>query len=621
MGQRFGSRPASQHFRSLLSHAVSGKGIIVQVITYQFALPAIANTPSPTVVLDPAPSESDTDLSEVLPIEPAADSVVIAEPVNFAPAQASAQTFKAQALEHQIDTLSVASQLDLDTQKPPATIVPIEALAEPPGSEQAIASIPFASSPNVDANIDLSKTRSPVNAILSTTQADENSADFYNAHRDYVYQIEQIEQIEHSASHTSEPEAPLEITKPEEIEFSWFSLDGPTEKEKPQKLAFVTQFEASPAPENNQLPVLIAGPQDLNPALSTPLEPNQDANSPTFNDPLFDNSPAEPPFSPDNQLPQTTEPIPVESSPADASNTEPAEEEQNAFIQWNDLEVGINSEFDNFGQSSWSVLPTLNGQLANGDRVSISSGFNQFEQDDFDSVGHIPLTFSWAGKASNVEFQVSGGVDFFNRLPTDTHASAIATIPLSEDASISVNVAQGPYLFNAQTLENEISRWQYGPEFYWQISPKVSLFSKLQIGNYSDGNWEQQSFSRLERKIGEEASAALNLTNQSFQQDVEDTSGYFSPRDFLVATAELSGQEKIASGLSCGLLGSVGQQRLAGEWALAYSGQAICTVDIASAIEIDLGYRFSNVSNDQSALADDSAYSSQQIIGGIRVRF
>ena len=184
-----------------------------------------------------------------------------------------------------------------------------------------------------------------------------------------------------------------------------------------------------------------------------------------------------------------------------------------------------------------------------------------------------------------------------------------------------MSVEQGSFLFNAQTLENDISRWQYGPDLYWEISPKITLFSKLRIGNYSDGNFEQQSFSRIERKIGEDATVALNLTNQSFQENVEQTSGYFSPRDFLVAAAEMSWQEKITDGLSCGLSGSVGQQRLAGEWALAYSAQALCSVDIASALQIDLGYRFSNVSKDQSALAEDSAFSNQQIIGGIRVRF
>ena len=598
MGHRVESKPADQRFRSLLASTFSGKGILVQAVTYQFALPAIANVPLPEIVPDPITLDTDASQHDVLPAETEIPAT------QFSPV---ATQISQPAANHSVP----ASQLSLESEGPAVTIVPLAALAEPP-QKSALAK-PF---PRKIAPLPPSSLEQP---HFETIPPAENFQPpvISDAYTEITYIPSTDSESLELSEELSEPE---EATELDAEEFSWFSIGGLTEKEKPQKLAFVTQFEVPVTPEEEALPVLIAGPQDLNPGLNNPSAPDQEPdNSPEFNDPLFDNSPAEPAFSPDNGLPPA-ESAPAENIPVEPF-VEPADEERKAFIQWNELDIETSSDFNNFGESSWSVLPTLSGQLANGNQIGITSGFSQFEQTDFESVSHIPLTLSWQGDINDVKLQASGGVDFFNRLPTDTHASATLTTPIGQDSFVSVSVEQGPYLANAQTLENEISRWHYGPELYWQISPELSLFSKVRLGNYSDGNWEQQSFSRLERKIGETASVALNFTNQSFQRSVENTSGYFSPRDFLVATAELAWQEQIADELSCGLLGSVGQQRLAGEWALAYSGQALCTVDIGSALQIDLGYQFSNVSNDQSALVDDSAYSNQQIIGGIRVRF
>ena len=577
-------KPANEHLLRRLSGTVSGRGLLIQALTYPFALPAIASTPPSTVVLDPA-----------LPYPDANDL--------YDDGLSTGSVVAAFGIEQAIATSSETNANTIVLANPPAeslatTLVPSAAIAYP--------EIPS------------------IAAAQPIAWENEKPADFQDAHLDYIYQIEHSTPDEPESLPEQEDAPTPEATEIKESEFSWFSIAGHAEKNKPQKLALVTQFEPATATEDETFPILIAGPQDFNPGLSDPPErsPSQGSkDSLDLVNPLLNNPTAEPPFSPDSNLVPSREPEPTQEAPADSFSNQPLQEDQKAFIQWDDLEVGISSEFDNFGQSSWSILPVLNGRLADGDRVAVSSGFNQFEQDNFESVSHVPLTLSWQENINDVEIAVSGGIDFFNRLPADTHASILTTTAIGKNVTVSIAVEQGPYFSNAQTLENEISRWQYGPEIYWQISQTISLFSKLQLGNYSDGNWEQQSFSRLERTISEEASVSLNLFNQSFQENVEDSSGYFSPPDFLVATAELAWKERITPGINCGFLGSVGQQRLEGKWALAYSGQATCTVDITSALQIDLGYQFSNVSNDQSALIDDSAYSKQQIIGGIRVRF
>ena len=193
-------------------------------------------------------------------------------------------------------------------------------------------------------------------------------------------------------------------------------------------------------------------------------------------------------------------------------------------------------------------------------------------------------------------------------------------MPVSSTTTVAMSVEQGPYTFNAQTLDNQISRWQYGPELYWQITPETSLFSQLSFNNHSDGNQALQSFSRLERTIGEAATANISIATASYDQDVIETSGYFSPSDFLVIAAELSWQESIGNNVSCGLSGSIGQQRLNGEWAVAYQNQATCSVQFSPVAQLDIGYRISNTSNGQS-LFSDNAYSNQSIFGGVRIEF
>ena len=585
MRQRLESQPANPRFRSLLSSTISGKGLFVQALAYPFALPAIANTP-PAAIVPPLPRQAD-DADIYTPSTAAlllAATVEESAPVNSASAYIPSESFQ---------------PLPAQPSRPVSTLIPQVALASPTTDSTA-------------ADLALSPIESaPIPEHLDAI-----------AHpRRISAEVEVLTGVEQ----------PLANTPSEDAEFSWFSLDGLTQEAKANnshKLAFTTQVEPPSERESSDLPILLAGPQDLNPGLSEPPEPlpsqipnnpPNDNNLPNLNNPptTNDNLPTAIPTQPNSDVPAQS--IPVESYTPEQPQEEASE--NRSFLDWNDLEVGINSDFNNFGESSWSVLPAISGQLANGNTVGIASGVNQFDQTDFESVTHVPLTLSWQGKAGDVTLKASGGIDLFNRLPLDAHAGFTAAIPLSEKANISVGVEQGPFLLNAQTLENQISRWQYGPEIYWEISPKITLFSKLRLANYSDGNFEQQSFSRIERKIGETASVALTLINQSFQESVEETSGYFSPRDFLVAAAELSWQESITDRFSCGLLGSIGQQRLAGEWALAYNGQALCSVDVGAALQVDLGYRFSNVSKDQSALVEDSAFSNQQIISGIRVRF
>lgn len=299
----------------------------------------------------------------------------------------------------------------------------------------------------------------------------------------------------------------------------------------------------------------------------------------------------------------------------------PPPETRSPFIEWDNLEIDISDSLSSSDQAKRMITPVLRGHLANGDRLSFSPGFNRFSLPETEPIVHVPLTLTWEGKINDVGLSVGGGLDIYNRLPVDTHVNAKASIPVWSGATLSFSVEEGPYLANTETIEKGISAWRYGPELYWQIDPKTSFFSLLRLGHFSDGNFEQQSFSRLERKLVGGVAIAAALSTWNFQQDLEETSGYFSPTDFLVGSLELSWETDITKDLHCRVAASLGEQKNHGPWGLGYGHQALCSVDLTPGIGFDMGYSFQNVSDRQSFLSEDSTYNNLQIMGSLQAQF
>jgi hypothetical protein len=342
------------------------------------------------------------------------------------------------------------------------------------------------------------------------------------------------------------------------------------------------------------LPVLIAAPENFNPGLRL--------------------TPPTPPTLP--KLPQDTSPSPAATEPAKPS------------LVLESIQTDFRNDTDNFGQSSLFIEPTAQFRLSNGNKILFKTGLNSFEQRGVESILNIPLQIGWQGKIGQVTVQTSAGVDLFDRLPTAINFNAKAETPLFQPqvsssgqllsaAVLSVNLEQAPYKSSARTLENQITAWRFGPDLYWQIDRNTSLFSSLRLGNYNDGNSEIQTFSRLERKFGQ-FSLAANLFSWSYDRNLESTSGYFSPPDFLVYNAELAWEGNITNFLRCRLSANLGQQRLNGEFANANTYQSRCTAKLSPNVEADLGYNFSNVRNQDTGT---SSYSGNSLTGQLRVKF
>ncbi|BAY79891.1 hypothetical protein NIES25_63790 (plasmid) [Nostoc linckia NIES-25] len=330
-------------------------------------------------------------------------------------------------------------------------------------------------------------------------------------------------------------------------------------------------------------------------------------------------------FNPDLRVPPPRpKPKPPENSSPPTTSTEPGT--PNAVLE--SIDTNYRYDTDNFGQTNLFIEPTLQFRLRNGNKIFLKTGFNFFEQRGVESVSNFPLQVGWQGKIGQVTLQTAAGVDVFDRLPAAINLNAKVEVPilparvspsgqLRSLLVLSGNLEQGPYKSNARTLENEISSWRFGPDLFWQIDRNTSLFSSLRLGNYNDGNSEVQTFSRLERKFGQ-FSLAANLFTWSYDRDLEGTSGYFSPLDFLVYNAEVAWEGDIAKFLRCRLAANLGRQRLKGEFDNANTYQTRCTVKLSPNIEADLGYSFSNVRNQDTG---ESAYGGNSFTGQLRVKF
>ena len=350
-------------------------------------------------------------------------------------------------------------------------------------------------------------------------------------------------------------------------------------------------------------PILLAAPENFNPDLRLPRslpEPPQNSSPPSLPKPPQQNS----------------------SPPTTATEAKTP----NAVLE--SIHTDYHYETDNFGQTNFFLEPTVQFRLRNGNKIFFKTGFNFFEKRGVESITNFPLQVGWQGKIGQVTLQTAAGVDVFNRLPTAINLNVKVDAPISPPrvsssgrllsaVIISGNLQQGPYKSNAQTLDNQITAWRFGPDLYWQIDRNTSLFSSLRLGSYNDGNSEVQSFSRLERKFGQ-FSLAANLFTWSYDRDLERTSGYFSPPDFLVYNGEVAWEGDITQFLRCRLAANLGRQRLKGEFDNANTYQTRCTVKLSPSIEADLSYSFSNVRNQETG---GSAYGGNSFTGQLRVKF
>lgn len=288
-----------------------------------------------------------------------------------------------------------------------------------------------------------------------------------------------------------------------------------------------------------------------------------------------------------------------------------------SYAKLDRLTINFRNDSDNFNQRNQIFESTFRWLWDDGSVLLMKTGYNSFDLKGITSVRNIPLQLGWEQKLGSLNLLMNLGIDTFDSLPTKVNFDATASLPIFPGATIFGTIEQKPYKSNAPTLNNQISARRFGPQIYWQIDPSTSFFSSYRWGNYSDNNNEQQSFSRIERKLGE-FSIAVNLFTWVYDRNAQSTSGYFSPPDFLVYNGELAWEGDILSLLHCRLVTSMGESRLNSSFSPALTYQARCTAEISPSIEVDLGYAFSNV---KALDTGGSAYNNRTIEGQLRVKF
>jgi hypothetical protein len=330
-------------------------------------------------------------------------------------------------------------------------------------------------------------------------------------------------------------------------------------------------------------------------------------------------------FNPDLKLSPPKENIPIPPPPDRSPPTPETNAETGSgaklttvrtpFAVLEGLQPNIHIDRNNSGQVNQTIESTAILRLNNGDRLLFTTGNNTYEQPGVKTVTNIPLGIDWETKINALKVRPGIGVDLFSGSTTPNFNLKV-DYPVTTGLTVSGDIQHGAYKFNAKTIGNQISALRYGPSVFWQIDKDTSLFSSLHLGNYSDNNREQQSFSRIERKLGE-FSVAGNLFTWNYQNPTD--KGYFAPPDFLVYTGEVAWEGSVIRDvLSCRLSASLGGQQVNAQNSDAGGYQTKCTAKISPNLEADLGYSFSNVKSHDTG---SNPANSQSILSQIRWKF
>jgi hypothetical protein len=302
------------------------------------------------------------------------------------------------------------------------------------------------------------------------------------------------------------------------------------------------------------------------------------------------------------------------------------------------LELNYEGNFSKGGGDNQIIESSFWFRLNDREFLGFGTGLNMFDEADVETIVNTPIRFSWTSgidpldqefNAINRRYElpclyvrgvcseINLGIDLFDRLSPEPSFDARIIIPITSTVKLAPALEYGAYKFNATTLENQITQFQVGADLDWDLSPETSLSANFRWGDYNDGNSRTSLFVRLGQEIGE-FSIAANVFNLSYQRDVQESSGYFSPPDFLIYEGEIAWERTLFDELTCRLAARLGQQRIRSNWDTVYAIQPRCTLRLSPRFQIGAEYEFSNV---DSQITGESVYFNHRVLGRLEMKF
>ncbi len=244
------------------------------------------------------------------------------------------------------------------------------------------------------------------------------------------------------------------------------------------------------------------------------------------------------------------------------------------------------------GQDSFAVNQTVKFRAGDSDMLqSVQLGYGKFTQPGRNVVNHIPIRVGIEGTSHPTKWQVSAGVDIFDRLSTQPFVEGKVTTQLSPNLQVGITANYQAYKENVVTLENGINRFQVQPHIYWKITPSTSLYAQYGAGFYSDGNQDGQLWAGLKQEFG---NFYVEGSVLSWRYAKDPNNGYFAPSDYFSYGGELGWQGKIADPATCQLAVAIGRQSYDGQSRPETGYKAGCNVKLSPTTSLDAQYRYSS---------------------------
>jgi tetratricopeptide (TPR) repeat protein len=243
-------------------------------------------------------------------------------------------------------------------------------------------------------------------------------------------------------------------------------------------------------------------------------------------------------------------------------------------------------------QNSLQVTQTVKTRFGDSNtQQSVQVGYGKFTQPGRDVLNMVPIRVGIEGTNYPTKWQVSAGVDLFDRLAAQPFVEGNVTAQISPNLQVGAVANYQAYKENVATLENEVKLFRIQPHVYWEITPSTSLYAQYGAGFYSDGNQDGQLWAGLKQKLGQ-FYVEGSVFNWRFAKDTNN--GYFAPSDYLSYGAELGWQGKVADPATCQLALSIGRQSYNGEGRPEKGAKVGCELALSSTTQLDASYRYSD---------------------------